>query len=306
MKRIFVLVSFFLLLMNSAALAKPQTYTATGEYIMSSKETLEDGVQHAREDALRLISESVGVYVESQSEAKDQELTRDEIKTISSSIIRVVSESGPVIVQHGKGLDIKMTVTAEADTDQLFTEQKKKNDKLREQLDVANYSAGENFNMNCMSMAREENGEGFMQECIDDAIKDDMNPWMRAFGEKWNAILLLRHGKYEASLDALERAAEEFGQASDSSGFMAEDFRLEILAEAADICAYYCEDWKRAESYLQEKDMEEKLQGSICMGVTHIYQHAKDNIRRLKMGEKVQESDLTINEIILWAKPAEY
>lgn len=44
MKKLFVLVSLFLLLMSSIALAKPQTYTATGEYVMSPKETLEDGV----------------------------------------------------------------------------------------------------------------------------------------------------------------------------------------------------------------------------------------------------------------------
>ena len=130
MKKIFVLASLFLFLMSSAALAKPQTYTATGEYVMSPKETLEDGIKHAREDAMRQISESVGVYVESQSEAKNQMLTKDEVKTMSSSIVRVKSESTPTIIQHGAGLDIKLTITAEADTDDLFNKEKEKNEKL--------------------------------------------------------------------------------------------------------------------------------------------------------------------------------
>ena len=97
--------------MSSIALAKPQTYTATGEYIMSPKETLEDGIKHAREDAMRQISESVGVYVESQSEAKSQALTKDEIKTMSANIIQVKNESAPTIIPHGSGLDIKLTLT---------------------------------------------------------------------------------------------------------------------------------------------------------------------------------------------------
>lgn len=136
MKKIFAILIAALVLMTSTAFAEVKTYTATGSYTMSPKETLEDGIKHAREDAMRLISESVGTYVESQSEIHNQELTQDEIKTISASIIHVTDESAPTFVQYGKGLSIKITLTAEADSSEIFTKQvvenKKKDDELEQ------------------------------------------------------------------------------------------------------------------------------------------------------------------------------
>lgn len=151
MKKIVFILFLQIAFCFGIASAAVRPYTATGEYIMSPSETLEYGIKKAREDALRQISESVSVYIESQSETKDQQLTQDEIKSISASIIKVTNETAPSIVQHGKGLDIKVTVTATADDSEVFTkkilESKEKDEQLRRTEDASVGAALENCTM---------------------------------------------------------------------------------------------------------------------------------------------------------------
>ena len=49
--------------------------------------------ENARADAKRAASERVGVIVETVSEMKNGNLTRDEIRTISAVILKIHSES---------------------------------------------------------------------------------------------------------------------------------------------------------------------------------------------------------------------
>ena len=260
MKRIFLLVSLFLLLMSSAALAKPQTYTATGEYIMSSSETLEDGIKHAREDALRLISESVGVYVESQSEAKNQELTQDEIKTMSANIIRVVSEAGPVIVQHGKGLDIKMTVTAEADADQLFTQKSKEIAELKKKEaknEIRSINDTEEKYIALFQHGDMDTAKLFLRT---DFQEDGVGPAKKATLLQAKATCDLYDGEYQKVIDDANQAADCF--AADTSGYVLSPYyHVRAYMFIAAIYLFYLDNPGLAESYMKKAEIAAKSHG---------------------------------------------
>lgn len=291
MKKTFLALLIVMMTLPGFASASPQTYTATGEYIMSSKETLEDGIKHAREDALRLISESVGVYVESQTEAKNQVLTQDEIKTMSASIIRVTEESGPVIIQHGNGLDIKMTITAMADTDQLFTEQKKKNDNLTEQnislqkeLVKAQKDAGFQLDMECIAHTVSENYDVIQSTAILNIA--DENPWKRAYAKKWLGIMAIHEGCYEDGLELCREAVDIFTEAGRKYENGVDTDPVDLLYDMAEISAYFCMDADRAEAYMREADALSReciypydVSTSLAADAA---QHAKECIRDLR------------------------
>lgn len=307
MKRIISVIAV-LLLSCGTAFAKPQTYTATGEYVMSPKETLETGIQHAREDALRLISESVGVYVESQSEAKNQELTQDEIRTMSSNIIRVKSESAPTIVQHGQGLDIKLTVTAEADADELFNEQKKKNNELELQnanlqcdADMANIDAASAFDRECFAYnvyaAYDLLGSSAK------AAAKSQNSWTQAYAKKWLGVAAFYEGRYDEGLKLCEESVDRLVHLEEEKTLGIGEDSVHLMYEIADACIYYCMDVDRAEKYLKKADA---LQNR-CIERWYTLdedpeQHVRKCIESIRSGEKTVSYEYTTNELIVSKK----
>ena len=90
---------------------------ANGEYIMGDGPEENQGIakERARKDAIRAASEQVYLYVESLSEIKNGNLTRDEVRTISASVMKVISS--PITLEAVDGTAIKFVCHATVDVD---------------------------------------------------------------------------------------------------------------------------------------------------------------------------------------------
>ncbi len=106
------------LLMGAVAGAAPQTITATGTYIMGENDSPKIAKEAARQEALRIATERAGVYVESYSKTQNMELTEDEVRTISGTVLKVTQETATPQLD-GTVWRYSVTLTAEIDTDNL-------------------------------------------------------------------------------------------------------------------------------------------------------------------------------------------
>lgn len=97
--------------------AAPHIIEAVGTFDMGDDDSREHAKKKAMEDALRQITEQAGVYVESYSEVNNTMLTRDEVRIIAASIVRVLDESFEFVTDDN--WHCKAHVKAEADTDSL-------------------------------------------------------------------------------------------------------------------------------------------------------------------------------------------
>lgn len=74
---------------TASAQAEMQTYEGIGEYWITQGETYNFAKQQAKKIAERDALEQVYVYVRSQSEVKNSELSKDEIITIAAGLLYV-------------------------------------------------------------------------------------------------------------------------------------------------------------------------------------------------------------------------
>ena len=117
--------------------AEVKTIEADGYYIMGDGTEENQGVakERARADAKRAASEQACTFVESISEIKNNNLTRDEIHTISATILKVISEdtfpeiSGKTVMYH-----CHITVTADTSNVENFLKDRQKLDDATRQL----------------------------------------------------------------------------------------------------------------------------------------------------------------------------
>lgn len=98
--------------------AAPQVITATGTYIMGENDSPKIAKEAARQEALRIATERAGVYVESYSKTQHMELSEDEVRTISGTVLKVTQETDQPQL-NGNVWRYNVTVTAEIDTDNL-------------------------------------------------------------------------------------------------------------------------------------------------------------------------------------------
>ena len=89
-----ITVTFIILSSVGTALAAIQTIEADGYYIIGDgpDENHSIAKSRARMDAKRSAAEKAGVFVESLTEVKNGQLTKDEINTISAQVLHVESE----------------------------------------------------------------------------------------------------------------------------------------------------------------------------------------------------------------------
>jgi tetratricopeptide (TPR) repeat protein len=78
-----------LLLFQSFALAEPQVVTCEGKYVMGDLDTKQNAKMLALMEAKRLALEKAGTYVESTSEVKEFQLTKDQINSLAAGIMSV-------------------------------------------------------------------------------------------------------------------------------------------------------------------------------------------------------------------------
>ncbi|MDE3018624.1 MAG: tetratricopeptide repeat protein [Nitrospirota bacterium] len=99
----------------SSAWADVRTITATGEYRMGDNDTRSDAKRLALLDAKRLALEQAGTYLESVSEVKNLQVTRDEIRTYAAGIVEV-KEQATSSKMEGETTVVRVGVTVQIDT----------------------------------------------------------------------------------------------------------------------------------------------------------------------------------------------
>lgn len=90
---------------------------ATGRYNLGDNDTRLDGHRLALMEAKRNALEKAGTYVESITEVKDFQLTRDDIRTYTAGIVKVEETSEPKWEMVGQTQRITVSVKARIDTD---------------------------------------------------------------------------------------------------------------------------------------------------------------------------------------------
>ena len=117
MKKFFATI-FALILLTATAHAQIQTYTGSGEYLMSEDENVDFAKSRAAIEAERNILDQVCVYVKGQSSMIDNELDSDEVISIGAGILHVTDTKYKLLDDAG-GILVKATVTAQIDIEEL-------------------------------------------------------------------------------------------------------------------------------------------------------------------------------------------
>jgi hypothetical protein len=135
------------------AWAETRTITAEGEYRLGDRDTKEDGIRLATEQAKRNALDQVASYLESVTVVKDMDVTQDEIRSYTAGVV--------LILDHRVGLRlddqtvvVQVTLTAQVDTDEVvqalaaakqhedargeLSALKEEIDQLHQELDAAN------------------------------------------------------------------------------------------------------------------------------------------------------------------------
>jgi uncharacterized protein DUF4124 len=126
---------------------------SSGEYRMSDHDTRMDATRLAIDYAKRQALEEVAIYLESTTEVKNLDVTRDEIRTYTAGIVTVLDQQISTRLEDGE-IVIHVDLTAQADEHEVIeaiallreNELAKqelislriKTDQLRQQLDTAN------------------------------------------------------------------------------------------------------------------------------------------------------------------------
>lgn len=98
--------------------AEVRNYDGVGEYIMSDFETPDVAKQRAKLYAERNAQEKAGVYIRSYSKSSNFELVTDEVESMTSGILKVISVDYKVIpMEEYGGIMYRATVLASIDTD---------------------------------------------------------------------------------------------------------------------------------------------------------------------------------------------
>ena len=109
-------VVLLLLLSVSIAAAELRTITATGEYRMGDNDTRADAKRLALLDAKRLALEEAGTYIESITQVKNFDLTKEEIRAYTAGIVEVTEQATRDVVD-GITHIVRVEVTVKIDTD---------------------------------------------------------------------------------------------------------------------------------------------------------------------------------------------
>lgn len=119
----------------TVAYAEQQTIEATGSYTMQDgTETISDAQEKARKEAMRLIVEKAGVYIESYSKTENLTLTADQVRVIAGQIIKIEKdEMRPIVSEGGKSISYVCSMRAIVDTDKIDLQRAMETKKVSEQ-----------------------------------------------------------------------------------------------------------------------------------------------------------------------------
>jgi len=113
---IFVLLG--LISISAQASAEIRAVTAEGEYRMSDRDTKEDAVRLATEEAKRNALDQVASYLESVTVVRDFDVTQDEIRSYTAGVVVVLDQTTHTRLEN-ETIVIHVTLTAQVDTDEV-------------------------------------------------------------------------------------------------------------------------------------------------------------------------------------------
>jgi TPR repeat protein len=107
-------LSLVCLAASALASAQVQTFTAAHTYIMGNHDSKDDARQRCVLEAKRKILEQAGVYIESASEVKNFDLTKDTITSFAAAVMQVQDTKEEVGFQQGH-MTLTLKLTAQVD-----------------------------------------------------------------------------------------------------------------------------------------------------------------------------------------------
>lgn len=101
MRVLSIIILLTALILPTVAFAEIQTFTSTHTYILGDHDSKDDARQRCLLEAKRKILEQAGVYIESASEVKDLQLTKDKITSFAAAVMRVKDTKENFGVENG-------------------------------------------------------------------------------------------------------------------------------------------------------------------------------------------------------------
>jgi TPR repeat protein len=118
MRALAVITILVALILPINAVAEIQTFTATHTYILGDHDSKDDVRQRCLLEAKRKILEQAGVYIESASEVKNFDLTKDKITSFAAAVMQVKDTKEDVGFQQGH-MTLTLKLTAQVDLAEL-------------------------------------------------------------------------------------------------------------------------------------------------------------------------------------------
>lgn len=133
--------------------AETRTITAEGEYRLGDRDTKEDGIRLATEQAKRNALDQVASYLESVTVVKDLDVTQDEIRSYTAGVVLILDQQAALRLDD-QTVVAQVTLTAQVNTDEVvqalaavkqheeargeLSALKQELDQLHQELDAAN------------------------------------------------------------------------------------------------------------------------------------------------------------------------
>lgn len=114
MKKILIIL-MIMSLYPSFVFANTYEVETTGEYIMGDRDTKADARRIALEHAKLLAVEQIGTYLESETVVLNNQVTKDEIRTYASAIVKTVVLSEDVKLLQNKTTIFSISIKANVD-----------------------------------------------------------------------------------------------------------------------------------------------------------------------------------------------
>lgn len=122
MKKFLIFFAIIFLQMFCTANAEIKIYTVTDVYIMSESDNLGSAKEKAKQKALRNAQEQAGVYVSSYTKVINNQVTHDEIITMTNGILEVLDVGYTIAdekIDDINGITIKAEVKVRIDSDKI-------------------------------------------------------------------------------------------------------------------------------------------------------------------------------------------
>lgn len=117
MRKFIFLMTALVALSFGTCRAEVKTFHAESSYVMDRGESIKDAQDTAFKEAVKMMSEEACVIVKSSGAMKDNELTAEEIETITAAVLRIKAKTfGKKFTDEGN-LEISVAVDAEINTD---------------------------------------------------------------------------------------------------------------------------------------------------------------------------------------------